>query len=244
MAEEETADNIGLTASPSANNAPPDSLNSASLDPAVQRRYAFACNRCKRRKTRCGGERPTCRRCARAHETCHYPQHIPYAEERLKQAQARIKDLETALDAATSAPSVSQPAPASVHDHHISATSSLTQDAQPDAAGQLDESISPHVGLDESGHVTYHGSTSRFHASPIAHPQPASSADLRASLYARHKPALQSNVELLRHVWQPLLQTQTEAELGLPPGLANTLLEIYWTWQHPLHNCVYKPCKP
>ena len=31
--------------------------------------------------------------------------------------------------------------------------------------------------------------------------------------------------------------------MGLSQNLAITLLDIYWTWQHPSHNCVYRPCK-
>lgn len=35
--------------------------------------------------------------------------------------------------------------------------------------------------------------------------------------------------------------------LGLDPEVsaeaATALLQMYWTWQGPLHNCVYKPCK-
>ncbi|GAB7336650.1 hypothetical protein MBLNU13_g10334t2 [Cladosporium sp. NU13] len=194
--------------------------------------------RCKKRKTRCGGERPTCRRCARSNEPCHYPQYTAHAEERLKQAEARIKELEAALAARTSVSNVS---PSTTYDHTVS-TSLPREEPTLSAVGPVDQDISPHFGLDETGQLTYHGSTSRFHASSIADSQPDSSADLRASLYNSHKPALESNVELLRRVWQPLLQIQTEAELGLPPSLCHTLLDIYWTWQHPLHNCVYKPC--
>lgn len=28
---------------------------------------------------------------------------------------------------------------------------------------------------------------------------------------------------------------------GIPPEMSLTLLQIYWTWQHPLHHCVYRP---
>lgn len=158
----------------------------------------------------------------------------------MSQAQARINELEGALARSGSANETSpettflagQP-PANVTGLEPNAT----------FVGQDEEAISPHVGLDESGHVTYHGPTSRFYASSLTDPSPASAATLRETLQRTHTPALESNIELLRHVWQPLLQTKSEQELGMPPKLAERLLDIYWTWQHPLHNCVYKPCR-
>lgn len=202
--------------------------------------YAFACNRCRSRKSRCDGERPSCRRCVRSNETCQYPHHSAHTEEQLRDAQARINELEGALAERSSQADLS-PALG------MSGSQTMSTEFEPGSTmlpvTRNDEAISPHVGLDESGHVTYHGPTSRFYASSLVELSSASAEALRTRLYQTHAPALESNLEMLHHVWQPLLQTKTEDELGMPPKLAQDLLNIYWVWQYPLHNCVYKPCK-
>lgn len=50
-----------------------------------------------------------------------------------------------------------------------------------------------------------------------------------------HLRTLRTQHELLKRVWEPLIYSKTEIE----PDSTITLLDIYWTWQHPLHNCVY-----
>lgn len=160
----------------------------------------------------------------------------------MREAQARIEELEGALASVRADNAANSPSSV-LSRNPFPAVGGIEASAVP-PAGPTDETISPHVGLDESGHVTYHGPTSRFHAFSLTDASPASAEALRGRLYNSHAPAMESNLDMLRHVWQPLLQTKTEDQLGLPPKLANDLLDIYWAWQYPLHNCVYKPCKP
>ena len=54
-----------------------------------------------------------------------------------------------------------------------------------------------------------------------------------------HLRTLRTQHELLKHVWEPLIYSKTEIDFGIEPELAITPLNIHWTWQHPLHNCVY-----
>ncbi|KAL1619087.1 hypothetical protein SLS54_006939 [Diplodia seriata] len=60
------------------------------------RRYGFACSACNRKKIRCDGDKPTCRRCRVRGETCTYKvaEHDPLLREQLQDAQDRIRDLE------------------------------------------------------------------------------------------------------------------------------------------------------
>lgn len=110
----------------------------------------------------------------------------------------------------------------------------------PSAASDV---VSPHIARDEHGTITYHGPTSRFHAETISDASLESATGLRESLYRSHAQAFENNTELMRHVWEPMLKTKTEQELGVPPEVVKELLDVYWIWQHPLHNCVYKPCQ-
>lgn len=41
-------------------------------DSTSQRRYGFACIQCRRKKIKCDGLRPTCRRCQKAQSRCTY----------------------------------------------------------------------------------------------------------------------------------------------------------------------------
>lgn len=64
------------------------------------RRYGFACLVCRRKKVRCGGEKPTCQNCVKADERCSYKPSDPGAtrlSSELTSTQARVRELEQTL---------------------------------------------------------------------------------------------------------------------------------------------------
>ncbi|KAF1981921.1 hypothetical protein K402DRAFT_448961 [Aulographum hederae CBS 113979] len=102
-----------------------------------------------------------------------------------------------------------------------------------------------HPSLLADGFAAYHGPTSSFHVESLKEsPQtPTGSAEeVRRNIRDAHLPTLRANAELLHTVWEPLIRSKTEQDFGIPPDLATYLLHIYWLFQHPLHNVVYKPC--
>lgn len=64
------------------------------------RKYGFACLVCRRRKIRCGGEKPTCHNCLKAGNSCCYKAGdilVTDLRSELGRTQARVKELEDAL---------------------------------------------------------------------------------------------------------------------------------------------------
>ena len=177
---------------------------------------------------RCDGEQPVCNRCRRSREDCQYQQRAPTSH--LERANARIERLEHQLAEARSTRS-----PVSCHSNvdHGNGQGHSSDDQN---------DLSPHVGLDERGEVTYHGPTSRFSVGSVYDAQLDHRQDNVMTSPANGS-AGNTNADLMAQVWQPLLENKTEVDLGAPPMLVQRLLRINWTWQHPLHNYVYKPCK-
>jgi hypothetical protein len=59
---------------------------------------------------------------------------------------------------------------------------------------------------------------------------------------ARHSAALQSQYTLLDAVWMPLIEGKpTMNGTGVDTKTGMALLDIYWSWLHPLHSIVYRP---
>lgn len=112
------------------------------------------------------------------------------------------------------------------------------------AATHEQDDISPHVGLDEHGDVTYHGPTSRFSVGGLAELQgERNSYPQGRNSQQDHAAALESNYDMMHQVWEPLLETKTTQDLGVEPNLVQRLLNLFWTWQYPLHNYIYRPCR-
>lgn len=64
------------------------------------RKYGFACLICRRRKIRCGGEKPACHNCVKAGSSCSYKAGdalIADLRSELGESQTRIRELEDAL---------------------------------------------------------------------------------------------------------------------------------------------------
>lgn len=86
--------------------------------------------------------------------------------------------------------------------------------------------------------LQFFGSTSRFHTRPLPNgigPKPQPSEDY-------HRKFLLSNSRFYAS-WERLAYDKLLKSSDVDPDSAFTLLSIYWTWQAPLHNAVYKPCE-
>ncbi|KAL6914911.1 hypothetical protein FSST1_012671 [Fusarium sambucinum] len=209
---------------------------------------------CKSRKIKCTGEQPTCRACARSGNTCVWPANSQVRDD---QSEARIQELEVALQESqrrnarlSSEQCATRPINAvdanSIHDNTSPAASLLsTGDGR---TSTIDATIWSQVGIGEDGSITYNGPTSRFHAgsltgngpSPTTRQDPVGEDQSLASKSA-HVERLQSQYDLLDTVWVPLAKSKSMAAYGITNEMGWQLLDMYWTWLHPLHNCIYRP---
>lgn len=229
---------------------------SASSSARKARRYGFACLSCKSRKVKCNGNRPVCTGCRRSGEDCIWPTQTS-AESRLREANARIRHLEASIRnsdrqveqaTSTSPASGAQPGAEPAYTPRTNATSarSLGQSndgsrhaagANPDAEG----SIWFQVGLGEDGTVIYNGPTSRFHAGSLEETQ-LTEASQDTDPRRAHVEILQSQYALMDSVWLPLIAAKPVMNgTGVETTVGMALLDIYWSWLHPLHSCVYRP---
>ncbi|SCV60337.1 uncharacterized protein FFFS_14906 [Fusarium fujikuroi] len=125
----------------------------------------------------------------------------------------------------------------------------LTQPSPSDArSNTIDATIWSQVGIGEDGAITYNGPTSRFHAAPLTGSGPSppttqgpagSAGDLASN--SAHVERLRSQYDLLDTVWVPLAKSKSMAAFGISDETGWQLLDMYWTWLHPLHNCIYRP---
>lgn len=97
------------------------------------------------------------------------------------------------------------------------------------------------VGIGEGGGVTYNGPTSRFHAVSLEENQ-LEDEPAREGPDPGHVETLRSQYALMDSVWLPLIAAKPfMGSTGVDTNAGMALLDIYWTWLHPLHNCVYRP---
>lgn len=211
------------------------------------RQYGFACANCKARKVKCSGEQPQCCACQRSGARCVWQtRSAGETEKQLLDANARIRELETALQATRERQesTVAGGTPGTVLSASSSSPNTATAASTYPPSGP---SLWFQVGLGEDSAVTYNGPTSRFHAEPLedgdstcSHrsQQQTSSSDNRAL----HIDTLRLQYEMLHSTWEPLVSPKPGLEsIGVDASMCNALLDIYWTWLQPLHNCVYRP---
>ena len=114
----------------------------------------------------------------------------------------------------------------------------------------IDATIWSQVGIGEDGSITYNGPTSRFHAGSLtgngpspsttqALPGSAQDVEIKSSQVER----LRSQYDLLDTVWIPLARSKSMTAFGITNEMGWQILDMYWTWLHPLHNCIYRPGK-
>lgn len=118
----------------------------------AMKKSAFSCNQCRKRKVKCGGEKPSCVRCTGRNESCEYK--LPPTLSYTQKLEKRVQELEEALSIAQANGSSAVTAEQSPSNTVLSTTS-----------GQKGTYLGPIKGLkvDEKGAVTYHGATSFFH---------------------------------------------------------------------------------
>lgn len=211
---------------------------------------------CKSRKVKCDGNRPVCTGCQRSGEDCHWPTQTS-AESRLREANARIRHLEASIrnsdrqheQAASGSPSTgAQPGPEPVYTPRTNATAPRSQGqsndgSRPAAGANADSegSIWFQVGLGEDGTVIYNGPTSRFHAGSLEENTVTATGQGEDPRRA-HVEILQSQYALMDSVWLPLIAAKPFMNgTGVETTVGMALLDIYWSWLHPLHCCVYRP---
>ncbi|KAK1763777.1 L-pipecolate oxidase [Phialemonium atrogriseum] len=74
---------------------PPPEEDLISISPRGRRRSHHACLTCRRKKTRCPGERPKCSSCVRLKQSCSYP---AIKESQRRRSDERLQQLEEKLD--------------------------------------------------------------------------------------------------------------------------------------------------
>ncbi|KAF4468913.1 fungal specific transcription factor domain-containing [Fusarium albosuccineum] len=223
------------------------------------RRYGFACASCKSRKVKCSGDQPVCRACQRTGEECVWPSQDS-AELRLRHANARIRRLEASLQnnprpgLSNSQLPQSSPRRTSMCATSIAGTSPAVTTSSPATDIAYPSSATEiwfQVGIGEDGAVVYNGPTSRFHAGSLDETSGANTVgatDAQARSVSDAKRAsqvetLRSQYSLMDSVWLPLIEAKPFMNgTGIETRVGMALLDIYWTWLHPLHNCVYRPC--
>lgn len=114
---------------------------------------------------------------------------------------------------------------------------------EPTTSVTISQTVGAHaneLSVDDDGNVQYYGTTSRYHSTPF-HPDP-SSPDEAEEQY--HRKWLRSNLRFQQTCEARALERLRTGDIacGIDPDVASTLLEIYWTWQAPLHNCIYRRC--
>ncbi|KAK2030405.1 fungal-specific transcription factor domain-containing protein [Colletotrichum zoysiae] len=196
------------------------------------KKSAFSCEPCRRRKVKCGGEQPTCNRCAARADECVYKLNptLSYTS----RLEHRVKELEAQLAAAraSSAPGPSEPSRTSSPSVGPSAGQSPMTDPH-HFESQDEESVSESfkgLKVDDKGAITYHGATSFFH---MPGDRPSGSRDQQST--SDH--AMQRRERLVANAWQ---QRALENMSDIPEPF-QYLLNVHWCWIQPLFNFIYRP---
>ncbi|KUJ22219.1 uncharacterized protein LY89DRAFT_638427 [Mollisia scopiformis] len=217
------------------------------------RRYGFACSTCRRKKVRCDGTRPVCRKCSKSGVECFYKPESGdlWLLQQLRNSNKRVRELEEQMRNLLSTKETEAANILPQSSEHGSTRKSPTCPALEliDAIGdeeKVRESALDELSVDENGKVQYFGATSRFYVPTEHTTQARGQAELdRSSDFVdatKHRTWLQSSSKLQKS-WERLAFANLQNERSdINPQLAADLLQIYWAWQHPLHNCVYRPC--
>ncbi|KAK6371318.1 hypothetical protein LTS17_009049 [Exophiala oligosperma] len=231
--------------------------------PPHAKKYGQSCLLCRKRKVRCDGGKPSCAKCVRAGEQCTYgiqDSAVTRLRNALSRSEQRLRQLEQDLWCLLSL----EPIPCqeglrlllaqtSVQEGDRERDSALEHAVAPTDAPGLDELSSsgerhPQTTLnvddelaDEEEVEERYNSTSRFHVedhdSNAEYDIPASHDDAAQVDY--HRRWLASNARFNSHFEQIAYDNIKDEEL-IDAETARILLKIYWTWQAPLHNCVYR----
>ncbi|KAJ5820368.1 hypothetical protein N7474_005959 [Penicillium riverlandense] len=225
---------------------------------AATRRYGFACLICRRRKIKCDGKKPNCANCVKAKEICNYKESSSYNAHLVHQAQQskkRAEDLEAQLrDLASLSPESRDHRLTEIVrdlDHlHVSEgspgdMSEFSQSYEADKESHEELPYSKPTDFSVGEHGTYYGATSRFHPLDSNDISPARAPQLEGTEHKAteeyHRKWLASNARFQESFEKVALSHLFQyTDVGL--DVCSTLLQIFWTWQAPLHNYVYRRC--
>ncbi|KAJ5103884.1 fungal-specific transcription factor domain-containing protein [Penicillium argentinense] len=229
---------------PSTNQAPP-------------RRYGFACLMCRRWKIKCDGKKPNCANCVKAKEICSYresPGYNTHLVQQLQVSKKRVDDLEAQLRDLASLD----------HEERDRRLSEIVRDfddlnvveRSPGQMTELSQSYDtdrdpesedlPYgcpAGFSVGEHGKYYGATSRFHPLDSSNSRlikmPGTEKQEHKASEEYHRKWLASNVRFQESIENVALKN-LDNHADVPLDVCDTPLQIYWTWQAPLHNCVYR----
>ncbi|KAL4949479.1 fungal-specific transcription factor domain-containing protein [Aspergillus filifer] len=231
---------------------------------AKPRKYGFSCLVCRRRKVKCDGRRPRCVNCTRSSETCHYRDESTFVVrlmEDLEVKKARIKELESNIEELSALDSEARNCRlvelvAQLRQqarHHSPNDTRKTESSEPSPAliegerqGLSDEvslagDVQYSVGI--NGAPQYFGATSRFHSLVDNRISAGSNVAEEASevkeMEAYHQKWLTSNARF-QQSWERLAHANIQQYTDADSDICSNLLQVYWAWQAPLHNCVYR----
>ncbi|KAF8848904.1 fungal-specific transcription factor domain-containing protein [Acephala macrosclerotiorum] len=194
----------------------------------AMKKSAFSCDPCGKRKVKCGGEQPICRRCATRGDACLYKlsptlSYTQRLENRVKELENRLQQLQSSSKDEHSTP------------HGSKDGTSPAPVASPDESTSDRARAFKGLRMDDRGAITYHGTTSFFQL-----PTTAQDASPESAVSGRPDPFAESmgkRERLVKNAWeQRALETLAET-----PEPFQYLLKTHWCWIQPLFNFVYRP---
>uniref|UniRef100_A0A0L0NAC4 Nitrogen assimilation transcription factor nit-4 n=1 Tax=Tolypocladium ophioglossoides (strain CBS 100239) TaxID=1163406 RepID=A0A0L0NAC4_TOLOC len=190
------------------------------------KKSAFSCEPCRRRKVKCDGERPVCRRCSARNDECIYKLNptLSYTQ----RLEERIKELEDQLANAAKSPTS---APASSHSSPPAANAhDGPSQARPNAGEQSISRSFRGLKVDDKGGITYHGTTSFFNL-------PSDRLPAGSEYLAPTDTDLHRRERLVNNAWQ---QRALENLSDIPEPF-QYLLNVHWCWISPMFSFIYRP---
>ncbi|KFY46759.1 hypothetical protein V494_00339 [Pseudogymnoascus sp. VKM F-4513 (FW-928)] len=187
---------------------------------SLSKKSAFSCDQCRRRKVRCGGEQPSCKRCVAREETCEYK--LPPTLSYTQKLESRVEELERLVSQLQIPPAPSE------------GSGGSPQPGSPKPRSGLPPVSFQGLKIDDQGSITYHGATSFFHLpnAGVDNPSTPTVTDPSASLDGER-----IRQKLVSNAWhQRALETFADT-----PEPFQFLLKTHWCWIQPLFNFVYRP---
>ncbi|KAL5335041.1 fungal-specific transcription factor domain-containing protein [Aspergillus crustosus] len=182
----------------------------------ANKKSAFSCDQCRKRKVKCGGEQPRCARCVT----------------RVEMLENRVIELEATL--------ANTDAHAPIYAHagrDFPSTTSTTWVPSRLPAKRTHSGAIKGLKVDERGAVTYHGATSFFHLPITGVDETPSVRNERDSAVEDDDDGDRRKEKLVSNAWQ---QRAMEIFLDTPEPF-HSMLKVHWCWIQPLFNFVNRP---
>ncbi|QRD83688.1 nitrogen assimilation transcription factor nirA [Aspergillus flavus] len=151
----------------------------------------------------------------------------------------RLADLVSQLD-------LNRPEPvelAQSTDVRPSSTDREAQDRYP--ADDISNDVDTQFSIDTEGRQHYFGATSRFHPIPGHDHRHDTKAEINEpetqEMENYHRRWLCSNARF-QGPWERMAHANMSHYTHVDPNICSSLLDVYWSWQAPLHNCIYRRC--